>query len=295
MRHGIFRTAPGQSSRTDTQSWLGNAQHAKGVFVHWYYVQDNQQAGPVSDAALSNLAVAGVITSETLLWRPGMQDWQPARIAAPELTAAAATPDGSSIYGTAPPEANAVRCAACGNVFPSEDVVYIGQHPVCASCKPLYVQRLREGVPVTGRTEVQFGGFWLRFVAKIVDGIILMPVSMGLMFVYMFLMLDMNTSDPAPGRMLISQFLINILMWAVNMAYVTFFVGRFAATPGKMVCGLRVVTGDLGKVTYLRAFGRFWGEFVTGMTFTIGYIIAAFDSEKRALHDYICNTRVIRV
>ena len=262
--------------------------------MDWYYIQDNEQAGPVSDATLSNLAVAGVITAETLLWRPGMQDWQPARIAAPELIAAAVAPDGSSTYGTAPLDSNAARCAACGNVFPSEDVVQIGEHPVCASCKPLYVQRLREGVPVSGTTEVQFGGFWLRFVAKIVDGIILMPVSIGLMLIYMFLVTGMHGSEPDPLLIIGSQLFMNVMTWGVNMAYVTFFVGRFGATPGKMVCGLRVVTGELEQVTYLRAFGRFWGEFVTGMTFTIGYIIAAFDSEKRALHDYICNTRVIR-
>ena len=31
------------------------------------------------------------------------------------------------------------------------------------------------------------------------------------------------------------------------------------------------------------------------MVFGIGFIIAGFDSEKRAMHDMICDTRVIKV
>jgi uncharacterized RDD family membrane protein YckC len=46
-------------------------------------------------------------------------------------------------------------------------------------------------------------------------------------------------------------------------------------------------------VSYARALGRSAGHLVSGMTCLIGYIIAAFDDEKRALHDYMCNTRVV--
>ena len=49
-----------------------------------------------------------------------------------------------------------------------------------------------------------------------------------------------------------------------------------------------------GIVTaYLRAFGRFWAEMLSGLVCAIGYIIAAFDDEKRSMHDHICDTRVI--
>jgi uncharacterized RDD family membrane protein YckC len=79
----------------------------------------------------------------------------------------------------------------------------------------------------------------------------------------------------------------------IPIAYTTFFVGRFAATPGKMACGLRIITPDGGRVSYGRALGRCFAEWLSGLTLTIGYIIAAFDPEKRALHDRICETRVV--
>ena len=71
-------------------------------------------------------------------------------------------------------------------------------------------------------------------------------------------------------------------------------MGRFGATPGKMACGLKVVMADGGKVTYLRALGRAFSEILSGIILYIGYIMAGFDDEKRALHDRICDTRVIK-
>jgi uncharacterized RDD family membrane protein YckC len=60
-----------------------------------------------------------------------------------------------------------------------------------------------------------------------------------------------------------------------------------------MVCKIHIVTGSGEKVTYARATGRVFAEMLSGLICNIGYLIAAFDSEKRALHDHICNTRVV--
>jgi uncharacterized RDD family membrane protein YckC len=61
-----------------------------------------------------------------------------------------------------------------------------------------------------------------------------------------------------------------------------------------MACGLRVVMPDGASISYGRAMGRTLAEFVSGLVCYIGYIIVAFDKEKRALHDHIANTRVVR-
>src|SRR5207237_3864453 len=80
----------------------------------------------------------------------------------------------------------------------------------------------------------------------------------------------------------------------LRLAYSTFLVGKYGATLGKMACGLRVVTPTGGKVSYGVACGRFFAEILSGLLLCIGYIMVAFDEEKRGLHDRICNTRVIR-
>lgn len=60
-----------------------------------------------------------------------------------------------------------------------------------------------------------------------------------------------------------------------------------------MIFGLKVVTSEGGKVTYLRALARFLSEILSYLLLMLGYIMAAFDDEKRTLHDRICDTRVV--
>ena len=170
-----------------------------------------------------------------------------------------------------------VQCSLCKNEFDDEAVIKAGEYRVCADCKPLFLQRLREGVNLSG--EMRYGGFWIRFVAKLVDGLLLTVVSGMLMFVAGF------------GRTFLPLRLAGLF---IGIAYETFFIGNFGATLGKMVFGLKVVRSTGEKVSYGRAFGRYWAYFVSGIIFSIGYIMAAFDSQKRALHDRICDTRVIR-
>ena len=74
---------------------------------------------------------------------------------------------------------------------------------------------------------------------------------------------------------------------------VTSRMDRRMTTPGKMVFKLTVVDASGGKISYGRAFGRSCAEILSQMICAIGYIIAAFDDQKRALHDHMCNTRVI--
>jgi uncharacterized RDD family membrane protein YckC len=86
----------------------------------------------------------------------------------------------------------------------------------------------------------------------------------------------------------------NLLQIAIAAAYTTWLLGRYGATLGKMACKIKVVTPDGGSVSYARALGRYFAEILSAMIFSIGYIMAAFDDQKRTLHDRICNTRVVK-
>ena len=88
-----------------------------------------------------------------------------------------------------------------------------------------------------------------------------------------------------------------LVLFAINMtigiSYEVVLIGKYGATLGKMACKIKVVTADGGRVSYLRALGRYFAKMLSGFTCLIGFIIAAFDGQKRALHDHICNTRVV--
>ena len=89
------------------------------------------------------------------------------------------------------------------------------------------------------------------------------------------------------------QLVFQLVFLVANIGYQIFFLGKYGATLGKMACGLRVVTADGGKISYGRATGRAFAEMLSGIICYIGYIMIAFDDQKRGLHDHICNTRVI--
>jgi len=131
-----------------------------------------------------------------------------------------------------------------------------------------------------------YGGFWIRLVAKIIDGIVLAIFS-GILGFGVGAVLSGAGAELAA----VAGFLVQI---AVGLAYTIFFIGKYAATPGKMALKLKVVTPDGGQVSYARAAGRALAEYVSAIILLIGYLIAAFDKEKRTLHDRIAGTRVVK-
>ena len=235
--------------------------------MEWYYAQNNERLGPVSEAELVELSQIGKITGDTLVWRQGWNDWRTWRDAG--LT----------------PDAGNVACVECHKPFPTTEMVQYEGAWVCPTCKPIFFQRVREGVTV--RQEMQYAGFWYRVLAKIVDAIILQVVNVPLR-----LMLGTASTDTETQLRLL--FLTMGISMVFSAAYGIFFMGKFGATPGKMALRLRIVMSNGAKISWGRAVGRYFAEMLSSLTLGIGYIIAAFDDEKRALHDHICDTRVIR-
>jgi len=87
--------------------------------------------------------------------------------------------------------------------------------------------------------------------------------------------------------------IVTLIGIGMNMVYSGYFLSTRGATPGKMVIGLQVIRSDGSGITFGRGAGRQAAHMVSGMLLGIGYMIAGFDDQKRALHDHICDTRVI--
>lgn len=128
--------------------------------MNWHYAENNTSQGPVGDAEFESLIRAGRVQATTLVWHDGMAEWRPLSEAAPELLAAA----GSAAPATMPPTAavpvapatplnpDEVLCAECGQRFFRSQTIMLGGKPVCAGCKPKFVQRMAEGVPLAQPT-----------------------------------------------------------------------------------------------------------------------------------------------
>src|SRR6266852_370474 len=112
--------------------------------MNWHYVSAGQSVGPISDTDLEQLFQAGTIQPETLVWNETMTAWQPYGSARPSATASA-----PSI--AAPLASDEVTCTECRKSFNRNDAINVGGAWVCAACKPVFVQRMKEGAaPASG-------------------------------------------------------------------------------------------------------------------------------------------------
>jgi len=292
--------------------------------MQWYYAQEGQQVGPVDDAGLQQLVNAGTITPETLVWHAGMANWaaystvapaaapaaapglaqflaKPTEPAAPDQAAEEdeefpATPGITTVLASrrAALAEESGKCTECGRTFPLTEMVRYENALICGTCKPLFFQRLREGAPLP--TEMEYGGFWIRFGAKWLDGLILGVIYKLLEFLLGVVVKQSELQEDLPKAFAFVGIVI-IAQLAIDAAYKILFLGKFGATPGKMACRLKVVRPDGSELGYARAFGRYFAEWLSILTFLFlgfGYLMAAWDDEKRALHDRLAGTRVIR-
>jgi uncharacterized RDD family membrane protein YckC len=184
-------------------------------------------------------------------------------------------------------------CSECGQPRPAGELARFGDRLICPACKDSYAQKLREGVAPA--TAMVYAGFWIRFLAVLIDGVILYIVDRILSLMLLGITATPTMTNPADLGATMSKFgMIWLISVAVDCAYQTFFIGKMAATPGKMALGLKVVRPDGSRVDYGRAAGRYFAKILSLIILMIGYIMAGFDSQKRALHDMICDTRVIK-
>lgn len=113
--------------------------------MEWYYAVGGQQKGPVAEDELQRLAGQGIVNAETLVWREGMPGWQPygnpGSVAMPPPVTVDNAPRGG------------VLCAGCNQVFPGGEVISLGDGLYCAACKPIALQRLKEGGSATSAVE----------------------------------------------------------------------------------------------------------------------------------------------
>lgn len=139
-----------------------------------------------------------------------------------------------------------------------------------------------------GAAQVAYGGFWIRLVAYIIDAILIsvvLGVVTSIFGVRYMDMDDMSQIDPT----------VNLLSLAVAWLYFALMESsERGATVGKMAMGLRVVTNDGKRLSFMNATGRYFAKILSAIIFCIGYIMIAFTDRKRGLHDMIASTLVIK-
>jgi len=153
----------------------------------------------------------------------------------------------------------------------------------CASCG----SRLSPEPPPTEIAEapaapgvfgIDYAGFWIRLLAALVDAIPLTVIS---------LLVELVTQDIVIGLVLRALF---------GVTYVVgFWVGADGATPGKMAMGIKVVRSNGEPIGVGTALLRYVAYAVSTAPLLLGHVLIGISPQKRALHDYLAQTVVVRV
>jgi uncharacterized RDD family membrane protein YckC len=157
-------------------------------------------------------------------------------------------------------------------------------------------------------TNVVYAGFWLRFVAYLIDKVILGIATLAL-FIPMFLMFGglaalesvsrSHFERFAPGQAAGFLTLILSFVFAAVIAHWLYFAylesGEKQGTWGKQLMSVYVTDLSGNRIRFGQASGRFFAKIISGLIpLGIGYIMAGFTERKQALHDMIAGCLVLR-
>lgn len=173
---------------------------------------------------------------------------------------------------------------------------------------------------------VEYGGFWIRFWAGLVDGFAAMPIAIGF-----YVLFERQQVNPIAS---------SVLSLGITVGFEVLIVAKFGGSPGKLAAGLRIRDVSLGRASARQAFVRalpnvlvdllriastivvvlalgpqlqqlsgteleaavkaatpVWAtylSFVAGAWFFAEFISMMSNDQRRALHDMIAGTVVVK-
>ncbi|MGB0839465.1 MAG: RDD family protein [Chitinophagales bacterium] len=143
----------------------------------------------------------------------------------------------------------------------------------------------------------EYAGFWLRFAAYFIDGIVSTIATYALLFAVVFSIKGLNIETletDIEGDPIIATLILAIYLGVPWLYYALMESSEKQATVGKIALGLKVVDMYGDRITFARATGRYFAKIISAITILIGYIMAGFTDRKQALHDMIASTLVVK-
>ena len=181
------------------------------------------------------------------------------------------------------------HCARCGVGYCADCLVPVRGRLHCATCKD---EQLRDVMAGRGPA-LAIAGPGRRFMAQVVDGLILMVPFFVVLVVTVF---GAPRGGPAPEAFNPFSWLMIVWLFGI-VVYEALFLSHNGQTLGKIALGLRVVRPDGTKISAGQAWGRAFSRSLLSFTRILGIVdvLMVFSSEGRTLHDRMAKTRVIKI
>ncbi|MFD1174116.1 RDD family protein [Oceanobacillus picturae] len=131
-------------------------------------------------------------------------------------------------------------------------------------------------------------GFWIRFLANLIDGVLILMLAA----IVAVLIGEENFWYQWNNDIDSTSESVANLFYSITFIII-FTASKFMGSPGKLACRIKVVNVDGSKISMLKSIGRFFSYVISALPLLIGFMIAGWNEEKKALHDMICKTRVV--
>lgn len=226
--------------------------------------RDGERHGPYKEDDVRQWLRSGQVSRDDLAWYEGLADWQPLSVLFPDVVA------------SAPPPAST---AAPFTPLPQTTTAALEDH----------------------------AGFWKRVAAYILDFIVLYLPNM-------IIQKSMGgdaardamkqTMEASPGNFQVFATAYNhyyATMWPAVLivtiiTWLYFAIcesSKWQATVGKLALGIRVTDDRGGRISFLRATGRYFAKYLSVLIIFIGFVMVAWTRRKQGLHDIIASTLVL--
>jgi uncharacterized RDD family membrane protein YckC len=148
---------------------------------------------------------------------------------------------------------------------------------------------------------IEYAGFWRRFLAMIIDGLIV-GIPTGLIAFFTIVPTILTIVQTGDDEMMASAAMSMVFSWIwvamfillIRLAYWTLFeCSKFQATPGKMALGIIVTDMEGRRITLARSLGRNLGKVLSHLVLNIGFIMAGLSQKKQGLHDMLADCLVV--
>ena len=125
---------------------------------------------------------------------------------------------------------------------------------------------------------MRYAGFWIRFLAWILDGLII-GVPVYVLGGWTYFVMGINSFFS--------------LLQLASIALIIYMEGVYGGTPGKLILGLNVVNDKGAFIGIPSAVLRYISKILSALILGIGYLMIAWDPKKQGLHDRIAETYVL--
>lgn len=127
-----------------------------------------------------------------------------------------------------------------------------------------------------------YAGFWRRVGGYVIDYLVWVSAAFLLGFAFA------GSDEGAATLLMLLVYFVGTWLYSALLES-----GPHQATWGKRAMAIKVTTLTGERISFARATGRYFAEWITGLTVGIGYVIAAFTKRRQTVHDMVAGTLVV--